>query len=65
MAMKQSDRDYIKDIITTEEFDYGMRYYSSFDTIEDEKFQKLLAAYKESADELEDYLRDLGIMERY
>lgn len=46
----------VRDIVDSEGFDYGFRFYSEFLEVEDEEFHRRRAAYVEAARELDDYL---------
>lgn len=47
---------YLAAIIENEGFDYTFRDYSDFEEVKDEKFHQLRQAYKDAADELDNYI---------
>ena len=54
--MKKEDKNYIKNKLENEGFDYAFVHYSSFSDIKDEEFHRLREAYIEAHKALEDYL---------
>lgn len=48
----------VLDILDSEGFDYGLRFYSSFDEIDDPSFHNLRVAYCDMANKLENYLKE-------
>jgi len=54
--MDKNSKDYIKAIIRDEGFHYAMNDYSFWEEIDDAKFQKLLAEYKEALNNLQNYI---------
>lgn len=48
----------VRDKIESEGFNYGFRFYSTFEEVEDVEFHKLRVAYVEAAEALEGYLED-------
>ena len=53
--MKKKDREYIRDVVDNEGFDYAFRCYSSFEKVKDEEFHKLREAYIVAANALAEY----------
>lgn len=54
--MKKKEREFVKDTIESEGFDYTFRYYSYFNEIKDPLFHKLREDYVAAAKALEEYL---------
>jgi len=54
--MTKKQREYVRDTIENEGFDYAFRHYSDYEEIKDEKFHELRKAYEQAAKELEDYI---------
>jgi len=54
--MTDEDRQFLKDVIDQEGFDYTFLHFSSFKNIKDETLQNLIAKFKESARELALYI---------
>lgn len=53
----EKQADHILTCADLEGFDYCFRSYSSFKEVTDPEFRKLVVAYKDAAQKLEDYLR--------
>lgn len=54
--MTKVERQYVRDIIANEGFEYAFIDYSSFTEIEDDEFHQLRLAYIEASKALEDYI---------
>lgn len=54
--MNQTERNYVKDCVEQEGFDYAFRKYTSFAEINDVKFHELRAAYINAGQALLNYV---------
>jgi hypothetical protein len=56
MSLSKEDREDVQVYIDQEGFDYALRHKTSFDFIKDDEFHRLLRAYREAAQKIEDYI---------
>lgn len=54
--MTKADKEYVRDTVENNGFDYAMCDYSDYDDIEDPMFHALLRLYREAKSTLEDYI---------
>lgn len=54
--MNQTERNYVKDCVEQEGFDYAFRHYSTFDSVKDQTFHNLRQAYIGAAMALMNYV---------
>jgi hypothetical protein len=54
--MNKKEKEFIKEVIENEGFDYAFTQYSSFDEIEDSEFHKLINQYVEAQRKLKNYI---------
>ena len=55
-TVTSKDKKYVREIVESDSFDYGMRYATSFENIKDKKFHDLRNAYLSAVKELADYI---------
>lgn len=54
--MTKAEREYVRDTIENEGFDYAFEHYSDYDDVYDNEFHRLRKAYLEARKALEDYV---------
>lgn len=53
--MQKKEKEYLRDVVECEGFDYAFAHYTAFENVKDEEFHRLRKAYLDARKALIDY----------